>query len=1083
MKLMKTLSAGAAVIALTTALGGVAFAQSTTGSIRGNVVGPAGAPVSGAQVTILDTRTGASRTLTTGANGGYSARGLDISGDYTVSVDSSQYVDETIDGIKLSVGSVTSVPFQLDAGTGDEIIVTASRATVASIASGPSVSFSSADLSDLPALNRDIKDILRLDPRINIDESFQRGIRCIGTNERFNSLTVDGIRQNDDFGLNNNGFPTQRLPFPFDVVEQLVVEIAPVDVEYGGFTGCNINAVSKSGSNELHGRLFVDWNPSWAHGSTLEGDTANTPDNGEKSYGAVITGPIIKDRLFFTAAYEKFSGEDTHNTGPAGSSSAIQVTDVTQADVDAVTAILNSVYNFDPGGIPTSSAVQDERFYVKLNGFITDNHRFELAYQDTIGDNVIPQNTSTSRNNLGLSSNWYRRQEDLEVYSGRLFSEWTDQLSTEIKVSYLDRVTGQDSLNGTDFAQFEIETPAGGTIFLGPDQFRHANRLEVNVWNLKFKTEYSTGDHLLKLGYERDMLDVFNIFARKSEGIAQFDSIADLAAQMPSRLEYDAPASGDKNDAAATFKRTLNTVYLQDDWTAGSNLTVVAGLRFDWISMSDTPMENPLAVPRTGITNTGTFDGITLLQPRVGLDYSVNDRLDLAFGVGRFSGGDPTVWLSNSFSNTGFNQGDTRISDSDVFAADALFPGSLPTTGAAILSGFNGFDIPTEQLAVNAASANLGAGPLAFVDPDYTFSSVWRFTAGAKYVADLSFLGLGDDWHLNADLLYNISENSNNWVNLDLAEIGTAPDGRPIFQGQHGVTDDGIMMLTNSDLSPKTFVASASFDKEWEFDAFDLHLFGGYAYTDAEGLNPGTSSTAGSNFENVGRADFNNPAIARSNFGLTHAITARTDFSFEWIKDLRTKFSLVGQWNTGKPFSYSFDTDERNEDANPVGNNLFGDSDNSESRSLLYVPTSQSDPLVDLTALSGMQVNELFNFFESSGLNEFAGGIAPRNAFQSDSWGKIDLRFEQQLPGFREGDRLRFIIDIDNLTNLINDDWGIYREITFGGNGHNVPIVESSINAAGTQFQFTDTNVGAAEQTRIFGASVWEVNFALRYEF
>ena len=1069
MKLMKTLSAGAAAIALATALSGAAFAQSTTGSIRGNVVGPNGAPVSGAQVTITDTTTGASRTLTTGANGGYSARGLNVSGNYTVSVDSAQYVDETIDGIRLSVGDTTNVPFQLDAGTGDEIVVTASRATVASIASGPSVSFDSDDLSNLPALNRDIKDILRLDPRINLDEGFQRGIRCIGTNERFNSLTVDGIRQNDDFGLNNNGFPTQRLPFPFDVVEQLVVEIAPVDVEYGGFTGCNINAVSKSGSNELHGRLFVDWNPSWAHGSSLEGSPANKPDSLEKSYGAVITGPLIKDRLFFTAAYEKFKGEDTHNTGPAGSSSAIQVSEVTQADVDAVTAIMNSVYNFDPGGIPTSSPVQDERFFFKLNGIISDNHRIELAYQDTIGDNVIPQNTSTTRGNLGLSSNWYRRQEDLEVYSGRLFSEWTDQLSTEIKVSYLDRVTGQDSLNGTDFAQFEITTPGGGSIFVGPDEFRHGNRLEVDVWNIKFKTEYSTGDHLLKLGYERDMLDVFNIFAPASEGLAEFDSIADLAAQMPSQIEVENAASGIKNDAGASFKRTLNTVYLQDDWTARDDITVVAGLRFDWISMSDMPMANPLAVSQTGITNTATFDGISLLQPRVGLDYSVNDRLDLAFGIGRFSGGDPTVWLSNSFSNTGFNQGSARVRASDV-------------GGPAIINGFNGFDIPAGLAAINAASANLGSGPLAFVDPDYKFSSVWRFTAGAKYVADLSFLGLGDDWHLNADLLYNIAENPNTWQNLDLAVIGTAPDGRPIYNSQFGNGRNGIMMLTNSDLSPKTFVASASFDKEWEFDKFDLHVFGGYAYTDAEGLNPGTSSTATSNFENVARADFNNPVIARGNFGLTHAVTARTDFSFEWIKDLRTKFSFVGQWNTGKPYSYTFDTNGGS-DGVAGDENLFGDSDDSERRSLLYVPTSQSDPLVDLTALSTMQINELFNFFESSGLNEYAGQIVPRNAFQSDSWGKIDLRFEQELPGFREGDRLRFIVDIDNLTNLLDDDWGIYREITFGGSGHNVALVESTLNAAGTQFQFTDTNVGSADQTRLFNTSVWEINFALRYEF
>jgi hypothetical protein len=372
-------------------------------------------------------------------------------------------------------------------------------------------------------------------------------------------------------------------------------------------------------------------------------------------------------------------------------------------------------------------------------------------------------------------------------------------------------------------------------------------------------------------------------------------------------------------------------------------------------------------------------------------------------------------------------------------------------------------------------------------------SSIWRFTAGAKYVADLSFLGLGDDWHVNADLLYNIQENPNNWQNLDLAVIGTAPDGRPIYNSQFGLRNTGIMFLTNTDASPKTFVASTSFDKEWEFNHFDLHLFGGYAYTDAEDLNPATSSTAQSNFENVARRDFNNPVVARGNFGVTHAITARTDFSFEWIKDLKTKFSLVGQWNTGKPYSYTFDTNDGS-DGTAGGDNLFGDSDDSERRSLLYVPTGQADPLVDWTAslanlngqngMSGQQnLNALFNFIDGSGLSEYAGGTAPRNGFTSDSWGKIDLRFEQQLPGLRDGDRLRFIIDIDNLTNLINDDWGVYREITFGGSGHNAAIVEASIDGVSNQFVIEELHLNAADQTRIFGASVWEVNFALRYEF
>ena len=236
MKLMKTLSAGVAAVAITTAFTTVvaptpAMAQATTGAIRGVVTNANGQPVSGARVTITDVTTGATTSTTTGSGGTYSARGLSVSGRYTVRVDTDSYADQVISDVTLTIGDTVNVPFVLSGtASSDEIVVTATRSTVGQVAAGPSAVFSASDLATLPVLNRDIKDVIRLDPRITIDESFERGIRCVGSNERFNSLTVDGVRQNDDFGLNNNGYPTQRLPFPFDVADQVAVEIAPIDV-------------------------------------------------------------------------------------------------------------------------------------------------------------------------------------------------------------------------------------------------------------------------------------------------------------------------------------------------------------------------------------------------------------------------------------------------------------------------------------------------------------------------------------------------------------------------------------------------------------------------------------------------------------------------------------------------------------------------------------------------------------------------------------------------------------------------------------------------------------------------------------
>ena len=146
---------------------------------------------------------------------------------------------------------------------------------------------------------------MRIDPRIYVDEGGSNGIQCVGKSPRFNSLTVDGVRMNDLFGLNSNGYPTERMPFSFDAIAGVSVEIAPFDVIYGGFSACNISAVSKTGTNEVHGSAFYDFGSDSLRGDSLEGDDITLGGYTEKRYGFTVGAPLIKDKLFIFAAYEK----------------------------------------------------------------------------------------------------------------------------------------------------------------------------------------------------------------------------------------------------------------------------------------------------------------------------------------------------------------------------------------------------------------------------------------------------------------------------------------------------------------------------------------------------------------------------------------------------------------------------------------------------------------------------------------------------------------------------------------------------------------------------------------------------------
>ena len=234
---------------------------------------------------MTDTRTGSARTSLTNESGLVLQRGLPVGGPYTVKATSTAYADQTVTDIDLRLGDTYTVVLQLGSATMEEVIVTSQMIEGEQLAIGPVVGIRPArPAKTCRHINRDLRDIVRNDPRLYIDPAFAGGaVQCAGANPRFNSLTVDGVRLNDLFGLNSNGYPTERQPFSYDSIEQVAVELAPFDVYYGQFTACNINAVTKSGSNEWHGSAFYDYTNDSMKGDKLEGESIDTGDFDEKA--------------------------------------------------------------------------------------------------------------------------------------------------------------------------------------------------------------------------------------------------------------------------------------------------------------------------------------------------------------------------------------------------------------------------------------------------------------------------------------------------------------------------------------------------------------------------------------------------------------------------------------------------------------------------------------------------------------------------------------------------------------------------------------------------------------------------------
>src|SRR5690606_12874438 len=150
------------------------------------------------------------------------------------------------------------------------------------------------------------------------------------------------------------------------------------------------------------------------------------------------------------------------------------------------------------------------------------------------------------------------------------------------------------------------------------DDSRHSNVLIYDTLSLKAGGAYTTGDHLFTFGYEREELDVFNMFVQHSLGEFYFDSIDDFENGLVSDVDYGNARSLNPADAAGAFTYAINTLFAQDELRLTDRLTVTAGLRYDWYQTDDAPVFNADFVDRNGFANTATLDGVSLLQPRFG---------------------------------------------------------------------------------------------------------------------------------------------------------------------------------------------------------------------------------------------------------------------------------------------------------------------------------------------------------------------------------------------------------------------------------------------------------------------------------
>lgn len=1148
-----------------------ALAQQTTGALKGNVSSDSGAPIAGAQVTVLHAASGTRFVTVTDAEGNFDARGLRVGGPFTLIVKAQGKADRQITDVYVTVGDVQNYDLTLESNNQVEALVVRGTKKDKISSPGSRTRLRRDDIEAIPSQKRDIRDFGRRDPLASLDfvnrgTGPSGGLYIAGSTPRSNLITIDGVRSQDDYGINTGGLSTNRGPISPEAVEQFTVQAVPFDVSQGDYTGGGLNMVLRSGSNDFHGSVFIIHRdndlvghkiPRYGQGGAILGYNKLTNKIDEKNYGAFVSGPIFKDKLFFALSYEKFETTSVVQYGPSGQGFANPLnglggagTQLSQADIDGVLNIWRNSYaagkTYEPGGVPLTRPILDEKYSAKIDWNINDQHRASATYRHAYSSVWKPQINAT---NVSMVTNWYAQPENEDNYSVELNSNWNPQLTTEARLSYRNYQRGQMPPLGQNFSQIKVCTdpvhvagakasddgydnncapgravggssytsnPGQPVIAFGPDQFRQANVLKTKNLSGNFSGTYRLGNHSLKAGYQFKSMDIYNLFVVQARGTYYFDSIADFQSGTVGAIGYGNALTGDPRDGAAKFRYTLHSLFAQDSWDINREFSLNYGLRYDFYKSDSKPALNPNFVSRYGFNNQQNFDGLAILQPRISAKYD-NGDFQVSGGIGLVSGGLPDVFLGNRYSNTGIltnainlrrnADGTATETNSNTLITDKTLlqinPND-PTFGSKIPSAITSL-ISTNSAALRLAETNSLA-------PNFEMPSDWK--------ANLSFRTIMLDTRLGFDFVGVRSNNGLAFRDLRARRLTVngvqqyTPDGRIRYDGLTNLSNDqriaqGLPTSTNPDLvnlgGARDIQAynpdQASWSQTFAFSAgrtFFNRLDVNGSYTiNRNSLFGGLPEFATIESDNYGEQytsfDPNSSVRGKASNTIANNLKLSASYKFEVKPGWETRITLFGEQRSGRPLNFTM----QDGGSTSARGQSFGVT---RAGVLAFVPdmasADTSDPNLTKFTTNGVVVYmspaDAAAFKNIVNTFNLKPGVQDKGNGRNPSVNRIDLQIAQNIPTPIRGHKLLLTVDFINVGNMLNRKWGVVREFSDGrATGSRITDVycaDALGNAAASNSpvctSYLFKNASKTITTPIISSdTVWSVQMGLKYSF
>ncbi|MBF9238100.1 TonB-dependent receptor [Hymenobacter sp. BT683] len=1053
--------------------GHVAAAQGvTTAAMKGVILDSKGQPLPGATVLATHLPTGTPYGTATRDNGQFDLLNMRIGGPYEIKVSFVGFATYVQGDIQLALGKTFEVNVTLaeEGRALDEVVVRGNRdGIINKDRTGASTNINNAAIRTLPTISRSQEDFTRLTPQSS-------GLSFGGRNTLYNNFSLDGSIFNNSFGLDapTPGGQTNSQPVSIDAIEQLEVSLAPYDVRQGGFTGAGVNAVTKSGTNAFRGTAYTFFRNENLIGEKVSGETVRNPDLKFNQTGFSLGGPILQNKLFFFTNAEITRRDDPGLTfRPASSDAEAQaalngqasgVSRVLASDLIAIRQRLVDVYGYDPGTFQDFTyRTSSDKFLAKLDWNINDKNTFSLRYnylksfreQGPHPIAIAPSSRVQGVNTLQYSNSGYTINNNLNSVVGELNSRFGEKFSNKAQLSYSAFRDFRELPDAKLFPQIDITRNGTTYVSVGTEQFSANNVLNQNITQFTDNLSYFAGAHVLTGGLTYERFSFFNAFNLQRYGypffggldINRFFQVTDRTNPDFVDLNAIATAGGQRPLKGVDVDVAQLGLYAQDEWNVTPDFKLTIGLRADMPIYSTDVAQNEQVLNAPLLDSNGQPARVDvtefpkakpLFSPRVGFNYALNKSAlttQLRGGTGIFTGRIPFVWISNQASNAQFDAGYTfQINGT---ARDFKFP-----------------QVWRSNLAIDQ---QLPGGVVATLEGIYTKD-------------------LNAAIHRN----YNLVTPTERLQGADNRLIYPAAGPRitPGFSGPDGqfsFLDAGVIVLENT---KKGYQYSVTGQLKKDFTN-GLFLSAAYTYSKAKDVTSNPGEIAADAFQRnpvVGNA--NQPELAYSDFGLQHRIIGAAGKRFAYADNkLATTLSFFFEAAQGNRFSYTYAGDLNRD--NIVGNDLLFVPNARSQINLVDIVSTGPNPVVLVSA--DQQYQQLDAYIRQDDyLNSRRGQYAERNGAISPWYTQLDAKLLQDFT-VTAGERkhtLQLSLDVQNLGNLINSDWGVRRVFA---NNRFIETAYPTATSNTPTYQFRGGNQTFINNTDL--NSRWRAQLGLRYIF